>query len=308
MGRRNPVTIEHLEMLDAIDRRGSFARAAEELGKATSALSYGVQKLEEQLDVALFRRQGRRSVLTPAGRLVLEEGRRILAATSQLADRAREVATGWEPRLRIAVESLQPYPELFPVLAEFLALHPGIELDISECVLNGGWEALEQERVEVIVGAPGPVPRQMGYRAVPMASGDLVPVIGAGHPQAALAAEPIALRTALPQLRRVVTHDTSTAGIVRTAGLGDSGARLYVQNMDQKVQAILAGLGIGHLPRHRIEDYLATGVLLELELGEKNNDRNFIAWKISSRGRGLNILTAMLVERFGQSAASRVPR
>ena len=51
---KNPITIEVLETLDAIDRRGSFAKAAEELNKATSAVFYAVQKLEEQLGIALF--------------------------------------------------------------------------------------------------------------------------------------------------------------------------------------------------------------------------------------------------------------
>ena len=62
-----PIT---LEIQDSIDRLGSFAKAAEELNKATSALSYGVQKLEDQLGLSIFVRQGRRSVLTPAGRPV----------------------------------------------------------------------------------------------------------------------------------------------------------------------------------------------------------------------------------------------
>ena len=44
-----PITMDALQALDAIERRGSFAKAAEELNKATSALSYTVQKLEEQL-------------------------------------------------------------------------------------------------------------------------------------------------------------------------------------------------------------------------------------------------------------------
>ena len=79
MASRNPITMESLETLDAIERRGSFAKAAEELNKATSAVSYTVQKLEEQLDISLFQRQGRRSVLTPAGRLILVEGREILS-------------------------------------------------------------------------------------------------------------------------------------------------------------------------------------------------------------------------------------
>ncbi len=295
-----PIATDQLQILDAIERRGSFSSAAEELGRATSAVSYGVQKLEEQLGVALFRRQGRRSVLTPAGRLVLEEGRRILTAAAQLTDRAREVATGWEPRLRIAVESLQDYPALFRMLRGFTDAHPTIELDVAECVLNGGWEALEQERVDVLVGAPGPVPGQLGYRAVPIGSTDLVLVIAAAHP---LAGQTARFDAALSGLRRVVTHDTSTAGIVRNAGLGDSGTVLYVQNMDQKVAAICAGLGVGHLPRHRIAALLERGELLPLPLTQVRGEeqQSFIAWKLSRKGKGLQALTTLLTSALGVS-------
>lgn len=294
MTSRNPITLEALEILDTIDRRGSFAKAAEELGKATSALSYGVQKLEEQLDISLFRRQGRRSVMTPAGRLVLEEGRAILEASARLADRAREVATGWEPRLRIAVESLQSYPDFFSVLASFQKDHGSIEIDISECVLNGGWEALEQDRVDLIVGAPGPVPRQLGYRAVALGTWDLVPVIASDHPLAGLAGDREALQGALPDLRRVITHDSSSTGIVRTAGLGDGGKKLFVQNIEQKQQAIQAGLGIGHLPRHRILVQLEEGTLVELSLEEDSGQEGLLVWKLSHKGRGLAVLVRML--------------
>lgn len=289
-----PITIEALEILDAIDRRGSFAKAAEELNKVTSALSYSVQKLEEQLGITLFQRQGRRSVLTPAGRFVLEEGRKILYATTQLADKAKEVATGWEPRLRIAVESIQNYPLFFEVLAAFLEEHPSLELDICEAVLNGGWEALEQDRVELIVGAPGPVPLQKGYRALPLGTTDLVPVIAARHPMAALACDPDALQAALPKLRRVVTHDTSRVNIVRSAGLSIGASNcLYVQTTDQKHCALLAGLGIGHLPRHRIQDDLDRGRLRPLNL-QSTDGEYFIAWKISNKGKALQALSQRL--------------
>ncbi|MEM8659503.1 MAG: LysR family transcriptional regulator [Pseudomonadota bacterium] len=294
MSARNPITLEALEILDAIDRRGSFAKAAEELDKATSALSYGVQKLEEQLDVSLFRRQGRRSVLTPAGKLVLEEGRLILEASTRLADRAREVATGWESRIRIAVESLHDYSHFFSVLTAFLKEHSSIEVDVAECVLGGGWEALEQDRVELLVGAPGPVPRQMGYRAIELDGPDLVPVIGAVHPLSQLANDAPRLAEALPTLRRVITHDTSSAGIVRKAGLVDGPSQLFVQNIEQKQQAIIAGLGIGHLPQHRADRLLAEGVLLKLTLDSQDKASSYLAWKISNKGKGLAVLSRML--------------
>ena len=253
---RNPITIEVLQTLDAIDRRGSFAKAAEELNKATSAISYAVQKLEEQLDIALFQRQGRRSVLTPAGQLILTEGREILSVTARLASKAKEIATGWEARISIALESHQSYATFFTVLNEFLKEHSTIEIDVTESVLNGGWDALEQGRVDLLVGSPGPVPLQKGYRAIPLVCADWVPVIASHHPLAKLvinlkasdkAFESVFDET-LAKVRRVITHDTSVFGITRSAGLSSDGQQFYVQTIDHKVEAILAGVGIGHLP------------------------------------------------------------
>lgn len=294
MAGSNPVTIEVLEILDAIDRRGSFAKAAEQLNKATSAISYAVQKLEEQLGLAIFQRQGRRSVLTPAGKLLLEEGRKILSSTRLLADMTREVATGWEPRIRIAVESLQSYPVFFGVIAAFLQGHSSIEIDIAESVLNGGWEALEHDRADLIVGVPGPVPRQMGYRAISLGLNDLVPVIASHHRYASYADNVDKLAAVLPAIRRVVTHDTSVAAIARNAGLSNLGDKLYVQNIDQKVEAIVAGIGIGHLPRSRVQQHLDSGRLFELSLGDSPANESFLAWKISNKGMGLKALSQLL--------------
>jgi DNA-binding transcriptional LysR family regulator len=297
---RNPISIEVLETLDAIDRRGSFAKAAEELNKATSAISYAVQKLEEQLDIALFQRLGRRSVLTPAGRLILAEGRDILQTTRRLVDKAKEVATGWEPRISVGLESLYSFPDFFNVLNEFLLAFPTIEIDISECVLNGGWEALEQGRVDLLVGSPGPVPSLKGYRSVAIGRVELVPVIAVKH---VLASHALAKKqdkkqnidSVMGQLRRIVIHDTSFNGIVRSEGLSSDGQMFYVQNMDQKIHAILAGIGIGNLPKHRIQGYLDKGVLLPLDIKQQDNAESFLAWKISNKGKGLRALTEMLI-------------
>ena len=296
MAGKNPITIETLEILDAIERRGSFAKAAEELNKATSAVSYRIQQLEEQLETALFQRQGRRSVLTPAGRLVLEEGRKILATSARLASAARELASGWETRIRIAVESTQHYPAFFEAAAQFLEDHANVELDISESVLNGGWEALEQGRVELLVGAPGPVPQQKGFRAVSLGHSDLVPVIARQHPLAHLADDPDHIAAALPQLRRVITHDTSQVEIARSEGLSSGGQHCYVQNVDQKVAAIRAGIGVGHLPRRRVQSYLDDGTLRELPIDRKPPPDTFLAWKISNRGKGLQAMIRLLGE------------
>lgn len=297
---RNPISIEVLETLDAIDRRGSFAKAAEELNKATSAVSYAVQKLEEQLDIALFQRLGRRSVLTPAGRLILAEGREILQTTRRLADKAKEVATGWEPRISIGIESLQSYPDFFQVINGFLLEFPTVEIDISECVLNGGWEALEQGRVDLLVGSPGPVPVQKGYRSVSINRGELVPVVSANHALAKQLLNKQNINSVMGQLRRIVIHDTSFSGITRSEGLSSDGHMFYVQNMDQKIHAILAGIGIGNIPKHRIQGYLDDGVLIPLGIEQKGSSEPFLAWKINNKGKGLKAITDRLIALYSR--------
>ena len=295
-----PITLEALQVLDAIERRGSFAAAAEELNKATSALSYTVQKLEEQLGVTLFQRSGRRSVLTQSGRLVLEEGRKILAATAFLTDQVRELETGWEPRLRIGLESIAERELFFHALATLLQDQPYLELDVQECVMNGAWEALETDAVDLLVGAPSPVPQRRGIRAIALPPAGMMLVAAADHPAAELSKDPDSLTQRLSYFRRVVTHDTAQRQVVRTEGLRLGRQVIYVQTIDQKLQAILSGIGVSHLPAHIAQPLIEEGRLVHLQGKEPTteNGRRNIAWKISNKGRALKQLTEILEQRL----------
>ncbi len=296
----SPITLDALQALDAIERRGSFAKAAEELNKATSALSYTVQKLEEQLGVTVFQRLGRRSVLTASGRLLLDEGRKILGATTYLADQVKELATGWEPRLRLGLESTVDRDPIFQALGTLLAEQPNLEIDIQECVLNGGWEALEMDRIDLLIGAPSPVPLQKGFRAVPIPPADMLLVAAAHHPLSRIATNAQAISEQLPHCRRIVTHDTAKFNVLRNEGLTTGKKVLYVQTIDQKIHAQLAGLGVGHLPRKIIQAHLDSGALMALATEEpttKNEDRH-IAWKINNKGKALKRLSQMICSAF----------
>ena len=72
------------------------------------------------------------------------------------------------------------------------------------------------------------------------------------------------------------------------------GIRPDQQNIDQKLEAILAGIGVGHLPRQRIQPHLDSGALISLEIVQENLLENFIAWKINNKGKGLQALTQRL--------------
>ena len=100
------LSLEALETLDAISRKGSFSAAAESLFKVPSALTYTVRKLEEDLGVNLFNRSGHRAELTEAGAELLREGRNLLNAAAELECRVKRVASGVETELSIAISDL----------------------------------------------------------------------------------------------------------------------------------------------------------------------------------------------------------
>ena len=73
-----------------------------------------MNKLEADLAVALYDRSGQRAVLTPAGRLLLEEGRHLLAAAERLELLIKQLESGWEPVLRIARDTILPWRRCWP--------------------------------------------------------------------------------------------------------------------------------------------------------------------------------------------------
>jgi len=288
-----PISIEALLVLDAIEYRGSYAAAAEQLNKVPSALSYIVQKLEEQLNVTLFVRQGRRAVLTPAGKHLLLEGRKVLNAINALSEETQTIANGWEPKIRIACDSIIDIRPIFSGIQEFLTEHENIELDVQEEVMNGTWEALIHDRVDLVIGAPSPVPSQKGIRAVKIQKLESVLVVAKAHQ---LSKNKLDIQASeLSKYRSIIVHDSAQHEIPWSVNMIDGNQRFFVSSIAQKVDAIIAGIGIGHLPKCMAQQYIEAGQLVVIELENKPAPQDlYMAWKISNKGKGLKKLISIL--------------
>lgn len=281
----SPITLDALRTLDAIDRRRSFAAAAEELYRVPSAISYTVNKLEEDLGVKLFDRSGRRANLTPVGRLLLTQGRQILMATEELTALARQSAEGWEQELRICVDSLLGYGPIYKLIEAFQAIQPRTEVRLLEEVLGGSWDALNSERCDLVIGAEGEGPSQgFGTHALGQVAFDFA--VAKGHPLTELP-QPVTLE-ALQAHPMVVVADSSRYLPARSSGLLDGRTRLVVPSFAQKIEAQIRGLGVGYLPRHRIHEALDRGDLQVVELEETRPPQTIsMAWRSTNRGKGL---------------------
>lgn len=280
------ITLEALQTLDAIERRGSFAGAAEELFRVPSAVSYTIQRLEEELGVKLFNREKQRAVLTPTGRVVLKQGRQLLNAAERLALQARQAESGWESRLRITVESILPIEPLLPLIQHFNQQRD-IEIELKEEALSGSWEALADQRTDLLIGASGDEPSDLRVEKHPLGAIELLLCAAPSHPLARLP-HTICSEEDLQRHRQVIIRDSARHSPQRSLGLLGSTHNLYVDNLQQKVATIKAGLGIGFLPRRQIIQELHSGTLSALHSdSERRSDNLYLAWRKEHQGKAL---------------------
>lgn len=280
------LSLDALIVLDAIDRKGSFAAAATELHRVPSAITYTIQKLEQDLDVLIFDRSGHRAKLTPAGQELLREGRPLLDAAVALEARVKRVATGWEPELRIAVGDLIDFDALLESVQEFDRSGAETRLRFSHEVYGGAWDALYTGRADLAIGAPDDAPPGGGFKSFPLGSIDFLLAVAPHHPLAA-EAQPIPMNKVRSH-RAISVGDTSRTLPPRTSGLLTGQPTLSVATQDAKVAAQLAGLGVGFLPRRLATPHLASGRLVELQPDEPKQVATLhVAWPSKARGNAL---------------------
>lgn len=288
----NVLSLDALRALDAIDRKGSFAAAAEALYKVPSALSYTIAKLESDLGVALFDRSKQKAQLTPAGQLLLDQGRTLLHAANQLQSAVKQLDTGWETQLVIAKDSIVPNAPVLDVIKRFMALEKITQVRMTEEVMAGGWEALQTGRADIAVGLSGDFAKGQ-FTVVPMAAVDFVFAVAPHHQLAAL--NRTVTQDDVQQHTAIIVADSAIDAPKRSSGLFDTRQRVVVDNMPAKIAAQKQGLGIGFLPRHLITEELARGELIAKTSSiPRDSLPLYLGWRKQQDGMALNWFTEQL--------------
>lgn len=280
------LSLEALQIVDAIDRRGSFSSAGKELHKVPSTISYTVAKLEDDLGVQVFQRNGPKVMLTAAGQELLKEGRYLLKAAQDLEHRVRRVASGWETELAIGLDSMFSAVALSSDVCAFYAVAQQTRLRLAQDALSGTWEALLDRRVDLLVGAPGDGPAGGGYISQPIGMLDFVFAVAPTHPLAQLPG-PLS-RGDLQQHRAVVVADSARQMAPRTVGLLLGQDALTVPNMQVKFDYQVLGLGFGFLPGPCARAAIERGLLVEKAVEEpKPSETFYLAWRVGEDGAAL---------------------
>lgn len=126
--------MDKLSVMQAFRRiveRGSFARAADDLGVSPALLSREVKLLEDSLGTTLLSRTTRSMSLTDAGRLYYDEAADILNAVTQIETRIRAGVGAVRGHLKVNASSSFGQTVIAPMLPGFLNSYPDLRLSLS---------------------------------------------------------------------------------------------------------------------------------------------------------------------------------
>ncbi len=257
---RDFLTPDALSMLQTIAEAGSFAAAAREMGMVPSALTYRVRQIEDALDVLLYDRSSRQAKLTAAGAELLREGGRLLEEIDAVANRVKRVATGWEPQLTIAIDTVISKPVVMELCESFFSQSPPTRIRIREETLSGTLEALTSGQADLALGVGPDSARTASVHSKPLGSLTFVYAVAPHHPLAN-APEPLS-DDVIQKHRAVAVADSIQRGAGQTYGLLSGQDVFTVPTMHAKLDAQLRGLGGGNLPRCMADSYITTGRLV----------------------------------------------
>ncbi len=257
---RDVLTPGALGLIDAVHRNGSMAAAARELGVVPSTLTYRIRQVEDALDVLLFDRSSRQARLTVAGQELLREGNRLLGELDAVAHRVKRIATGWEPQLTLAVDSIISRSTIMELCSAFFDLAPPTRLKIREEALSGTLQALTSGQADLAIGVALESGSSRALRSKSLGNLPFVYAVAPGHPLAKAAA-PIS-DDLMRQYRVVAVADSVQRGGGITVGLLGGQDVFTVPGMLAKLDAQLRGLGVGFLPEYLARPHIEAGRLV----------------------------------------------
>ena len=260
---RGPATpsIDQLLVLLTVVEEGSFTAAARRLGRATSAISYAIDTLEQQLGLPLFDRgTTRKPKLTQRGEAVVSEARAVVESMETLRARVKGFHDEFEPDVSLAVDSMLPRTRLAMLLQEFHARFPTVPVRLLMETLGGVERAVRSGTA--VIGVGNMLHMDMaGFRQIDIPGVQIIPVATRGHPLAS------ADEAGRPRTRDYVQIVLSEQAVGGGKDFGVISLNTWhVNDLNAKHTLILGGIGWGGMPEPLVRADIEAGSLVKLNL------------------------------------------
>jgi DNA-binding transcriptional LysR family regulator len=258
------VSLDQLRTFMAAADEGSFSAAGRKLGRAQSVVSQVMANLEGQIGVRLFDRSARLPVLTDEGRSLLVEARAVAGRMDAFKARAASLAGGLEPEVSVVIDVLFPMEVLTHAIGDFQVLFPDTALRVNVEALGAVLQPVLDGRCAFgVMGSLPDAPLELVRER--LISLRMVMVASASHPLAGHAG-PIPGEELRRHVQLVLT-DRSTLTQGREFGVV-SPKTWRLADLGAKHAFLRAGLGWGGMPWPQVQEELAAGTLVEIQMEE----------------------------------------
>ncbi|MGI1679099.1 MAG: LysR family transcriptional regulator [Cellvibrionaceae bacterium] len=252
-------TLEQWRMFKAVVEYGSFAKAAEAIHKSQSTINTAVHKLQESLGIQLLEVDGRKTVLTETGKLLLRRGKLVLDEVFQIESLADELAKGTETHFTVAVDSIYPSENIYSSFSVLSEKFPSVRVELVETILSGSNELLLDGKVSIAISARVPD----NFIAEHICDVEFIAVASPNHNLFSTKAS--ITHNDLKLHRQIVVRDSAIKNKVDSGWL-QAEQRWTVTNMATSIDLIQRGYGYAWLPTNKIESLLQENKLKPLLL------------------------------------------
>lgn len=258
----------HLTIIQEVAREGSLTAAGMRLHLTQPALSHAIRKIENQLDVKIWRREGRSLVLTQAGEWLLSLANRLLPQFELAEKRLEQFSNGERGTLRIGMECHPCYQWLLKVVSPYLERWPRVDVDVRQKFQFGGIGALFRNEIDILV-TPDPLYKP-GLKFTPVFDYELVLAVGPDHPlrnTKFIAPEQLADETLITYPVPSERLDIYTQ-FLQPAGIAPRQQK-QIETTDIMLVMVAHGRGVAALPRWLVKEYTTRFKLYPVRLGKK---------------------------------------
>lgn len=253
------ISLEQWRMFRSVVEFGGFNQASQGVHKSQSSIHNAVGKIEESLRIKLFRIEGRKTVLTEAGKLMLRRANFLLDEAEKIEAVGKTLGNGTESQLKIAIDEMFNQTILYQVLEKVSELYPMLQIELIESILSGANELIENAEVDIAIS---PITLRDGFSE----SLCYIEFVAVANPEHSL--HQLARELTLEDLkghRQIVVRDSALATKKNEGWLG-ANQRWTVSHMQTSIDMICKGLGYAWLPAPAIKTQLKTAQLKPLRL------------------------------------------
>jgi len=270
--------VRDLALVREIAGTGSVTRAGTRLHLTQSALSHRLRSIEERLGAPLFLRLGKKMSLTPAGQRVLETAHRVLDELGRAEDDLRVLGVDGSGVLRLCTQCYTGYHWLPPLMREFQARHPRINVQIAVDATYRSVDALLAGEIDLAIVTRVAEDSRLHVR--PLFKDEMVVVVAPSHP---LASRAWVEAASLAPEHLIVYKTERRESYVFTQILGPAGvepARVsFVPLTEAILEMVKAGLGVAVMARWAIEPALQSGAVRALRITRRGFVRQ---WSVAT--------------------------